>query len=83
MRVIKIVDKKVSEVKQVLGGYILASNEMESEIGELGQIMQQDGTFIDAPMEQITPQPTLEEMAEETLLETKYQTALLEMMGGI
>lgn len=27
----------------------------------------------------VTPEPTLEEMTEETLLETKYQTTLLEL----
>lgn len=28
----------------------------------------------------VTPKPTLQELTEETLLETKYQTALLEML---
>lgn len=32
------------------------------------------------PQEPINPKPTLDEIAEETLLETKYQTLLLEMM---
>lgn len=35
---------------------------------------------INEPIEEVPPQPTLEEVAEETLLETKYQTFLLEMM---
>lgn len=34
----------------------------------------------DEQIEETQPQPSLEEVTEETLLETKYQTFLLEMM---
>lgn len=34
------------------------------------------------PVEPTEPQPTLEEVAEATLLETQYQTLLIEMLAG-
>ena len=35
--------------------------EIQSDIGELGQIMQPNGTFTDPEPESATPQPTLED----------------------
>lgn len=54
MRVIKVLNNTITETKQVLDGYILQSNEIQSDTGELSQIMQPDGTFIDSvpPLEQ-------------------------------
>jgi hypothetical protein len=42
-------------------GRELIEGEIQSELGELGQIMQEDNSFIDAPIETFTPQPTLED----------------------
>lgn len=60
----------------------IVEGEIRSDVGELGQIMQSNGTFIDAPVEPIEPQATTE---EQILAENQYQTALLEMqmLGGI
>lgn len=60
----------------------IVENEIESEIGELGQIMNEDGTFSDVIMKQLEPQPTFEQVAQSTLLETQYQTVLIEMLAG-
>ncbi len=51
MRVIKIINNLVVEVKTMLDSYQLQENEIQSDIGEVGQILQADGTFI-------TPAPT-------------------------
>lgn len=55
MRVIKIINNSITEIKQVLDSYVLQTNEIQSDVGEIGQIMQSDGTFIDAipPLEQV------------------------------
>lgn len=39
----------------------IAEGEIQSDIGELGQIMQPDGTFITPEPEPIVPMPTLED----------------------
>lgn len=54
MRVIKLIDNKITETKNVLDNYVLRANEIQSETGELGQIRQPDGTFIDGvpPLDQ-------------------------------
>ncbi len=39
----------------------IVDGEIESVIGEIGQIMQSDGTFIDEPIEPTEPQITLED----------------------
>lgn len=60
----------------------IAEGEIESGIGELGQIMNDDGTFSNPIVdESILLQPTVE---EKLLAETQYQTMLLEMsiLGG-
>lgn len=61
MRVIKITDGIVSEVKYLSDDYVLKETEIESELGELGQILQQDGTFVDPEPTQTTPETTLED----------------------
>lgn len=61
MRIIKVVDNIVVEVKEVTINYTLQQNEVESAIGEIGQIQQQDGTFIDPEPTQTTQEPTLED----------------------
>lgn len=61
MRVIKITDGIVSEVKYLSNDYVLKENEIESEIGELRQMIQPDGSFIDPEPSQTTPETTLED----------------------
>lgn len=80
MRFIKLnEDKKIISIRH---GKLIVEGEIQSDVGELGQIMQEDGTFIDAPDEPIEQQATIE---EQILAENQYQTALLEMqmLGGI
>lgn len=80
MRFIRL-DKNNKVVSVRIGNERL-DGEIQSDIGKLGQFMQEDGTFIDAPVEPIKPQTTIE---EQILAETQYQTALLEiqMLGGM
>lgn len=55
--------------------------EIKSDIGEIGQIRLEDGTFVDPDPEDIIIPPSIGEII---LTETQYQTALLEimMLGG-
>lgn len=61
MRVITLENKTIISVKNVSEGYTLQENELETELGELGQIMQEDGAFITPTLVEVTPQPTLED----------------------
>jgi hypothetical protein len=67
MRVIKIINNLVVEVKTMLDSYQLQENEIVSDIGEVGQILQEDGTFITpapAPVpgsESVLQNPTLDD----------------------
>ena len=69
-----------NKVIAVRYGSAIADGEIQSEEGDLGQIMLPDGTFIWPEPEPIEPMPTLEELI---YAENLYQTALLElqMMG--
>lgn len=54
----------INEKNAVTGvryGYSIVEGEIESEAGELGQIMQEDGTFITPEPEQIDEIPTMED----------------------
>lgn len=56
MRIIKLdSNNEVIEVKYLKENYVLGSNEFNLEVGELGQIMQSDESFIDfiTPLEQV------------------------------
>lgn len=63
----------VGTAKQIPAGAI------ESTTGELGQIMQPDGTFITPEPEPIEPIPSLEEMQMQTLLNTEYLVVMSEI----
>lgn len=76
MRVIKIVNDIIIEVKNLGDNYTLQENEFFSEIGELGQQKLTDGSFIDVEQEKVVLHPSIE---EKMLVETQYQTILLEM----
>lgn len=62
MRVITLdTNKKVISIKNVLDNYILQVDEIKSDIGEIGQIQQTDGSFITPTPTPVTPQSTLED----------------------
>lgn len=69
-------------VVSIRNGTKSIDGEFESEIGQIGQRMLEDGTFVDVPIESAEEIPSIE---EQILTETQYQTALLEMqmLGGI
>jgi hypothetical protein len=48
------INKKIIGIRQ---GTTVVDGETESKLGEIGQIQQEDGTFIDAPVVPIAPQP--------------------------
>ena len=79
-RYIKVNDD--GKIIAVRYGHEIAIGEIESEIGELGQIMQSDGTFIDPLLE---PEECYITIDEQMYAEILYQTALLElqMLGGM
>jgi len=55
---------RLDENNKVVGiriGKKIVDGEIQSDIGELGQIMQPNGTFTDPEPESATPQPTLED----------------------
>jgi hypothetical protein len=87
MRVIKVENDIVTDTKKVGDNYLnnpgLQEGEEVSDIGEIGQIKQPDGTFITPELLPIEPQVTL---VEQIYAENLYQTALLEMqqmLGGM
>lgn len=61
MRFVKLDENNI--VVGIRNGKDLVDGEIQSDIGKLEQIMKEDGTFIDidAPIEEVTPQPTLED----------------------
>jgi len=62
MRVITLdTNKKVIGVKTVGDAYVLQSNDIATELGEMGQIQQLDGSFIDDTTPIPPPGPTIEE----------------------
>lgn len=62
MRVITLdTNKAVISVKNVGDNYILQENEMETDLGNIGQIQQPDGTFVTPTPVETTLQPTLED----------------------
>ncbi|MCO1603654.1 hypothetical protein [Desulfosporosinus nitroreducens] len=61
MRVITIIENKVVGVKNVCDAYELESNDVVSDLGELGQIQQGDGSFITPEPTHVTIGPTIEE----------------------
>ena len=71
-----------NKVVSVRYGSEIVAGEIESEQGEIGQIRQGDGTFINPPPEEPDEQLSL---SERIYAEILYQTALLElqMLGGM
>jgi len=58
-RYIKLDSK--NKVISIRYGSSIVEGEIQSVSGEIGQIMQEDGIFVDAPLEPIEVKPTLEE----------------------
>ena len=66
MRVITLgTGNKVVGVKNVGEDYVLETNDIVTELGEIGQIRQPDGSFTTPPIVPVTPVPTLEERFSE------------------
>lgn len=62
MRVIKLdTNKIIVGIKTVGDDYILRDNEIESEVGETGQILQADGSFITPEPAPIAPRISLDD----------------------
>lgn len=55
-------DNKVISIRF---GQFIVEGEIQSDSGELGQIMQADGTFATPPVDPVIPQKTLEEQIAE------------------
>jgi hypothetical protein len=79
MRVITTTDSTVTGVKWVNDGYILQDGEFETELGEIGQVKQDDGSFVDGEKVETEPEPTTAEIVMANYIETQYQTILIEM----
>lgn len=77
MRFIKLDANNV--VVGVRTGKKPVGGEIESEYGEIDQIMQEDGTFIDPEPIPIELIPTLEDMQMQTLLNTEYLVIMSEL----
>lgn len=77
MRIIKLNDNNV--VVGLRDGTLLYENEIQSDTGVLGQIMQDDGTFIDPSTEPIERQPTLDDRL--TSIENTLDILLLKQEG--
>lgn len=82
MRVVTVnEDKTVISIKWVREDYVLQENEFVTEVGELGQIRQENGTFITPIKEQIEVEPTIsaEEIQLQTLLNTEYLVTMTQI----
>jgi hypothetical protein len=85
MRVITLnVNKKVISLKNVGSNYVLGVNDIESDTGELDQILQSDGTFITPDPVVIEPIETIEQKVarqEEQIAELNLQDiGMMEML---
>ncbi|WML35335.1 hypothetical protein [Clostridium sp. OS1-26] len=67
-------NKKVISLKFVGDDYVLQPNDLETNEGDIGQIMQEDGTLIAPP--QVVPEP-------EATLEDKINYLYYKTMGVI
>ena len=78
MRIVTLnTNKKVMSIKNVGENYILETNDIVTELGELGQIQQLDGSFIDDTTP-LPPQPPTEiEILKDQLKDSQQNTLLL------
>lgn len=78
MRVITLdINKIVTGVKDVGDNYIMKDNDIVSDIGEMGQIQQADGSFITPTPTPIPPQPNEPTNAEIAQMISDLQADLL------
>lgn len=74
MRIVTLDENnKVVGVKNVRDDYSVGENELISDVGECGQILQPDGTFIDDP----TPPPEAKPSLEEQVAQLKEDNLIL------
>lgn len=82
MRVVTLdTNKEVMSVKNVGDAYVLGVNDIVTELGEVGQIQQPDGTFITPEPVPVVPTPTIEERL--TGIEDTQDLILLKLEGVI
>lgn len=73
---------KLDENNVVIGiryGKSPVDGEIQSEAGEIGQIMREDGTFITPEPEPIESVPSLETIQMQTFLNTEYLVCIAEI----
>lgn len=82
MRVITLdSSKKVISVKKVGDAYVLQANDIATDLGEMGQIQQLDGSFIAPAVVPTIPQSTIEDRL--TNIEDTQDLILLKLEGVI
>jgi len=85
MRVITLdTNKKVTSVKTVGNTYTLQPNDIKTELGEIGQIQQLDGSFINdtTPIISQQIQPTNQEILDNQLVLMDVLATLYEGMAA-
>ena len=72
-------NKKVNGIRC---GETIVEGETESELGEMGQILQEDGSFIDdtTPIKPIVPQPTNQEILDK---QVAIEALAMSIMSGV
>ena len=68
-----------NQVNRVRYGSTIVKGEIQSDVGEIGQIQQQDGSFIDALVEPTEQLPSLQEVQAQILLNTEYLVVMSEL----
>lgn len=68
-----------NKVISIRFGKSIVDGEIQSDTGEIGQVRQPDGTFITPEPELVEPEPALDEIAAQTLLNTEYLVILSEI----
>ncbi len=80
MRVITLDDNNnVISVKNVGNNYVFGANDIETDLGEIGQIMQMDGTFVDAPQVEPAYQTSLTEQI--TIVDNRAKQTSNDLQG--
>lgn len=77
MRYIRLDENNL--VVSVRNGPSIVEGEIESDIGDLGQIRQPDGTFITPEPSSAELQPSMDEIQTQILLNTEYLVIISEI----
>jgi len=87
MRIITLdSNNKIISIKNVGNSYVLETNDIETNLGEMGQVMQSDGSFLDDTTPIIPPiiQPTNQEISDRlTNIEDSQDLMLLKLEAVI